>query len=504
MRKILATGALTCALSFSATLSPTALADTAARSDMTGVRALIAQKADVNTPQVDGTTALHWAAHYDDLDTVKALIAAGANAKTVNRYGITPLSEACQNGNAEMIALLLRAGADVNAPHAEGETPLMTAARTGNPEALKVLLDAGAQVNAAEEWRGQTPLMWAAAEGHTEAVKMLLAHGALINAKSKVFDFTALRPKAGSVGMNFPRGGFTALLFAARQGHFDAVKVLTEAGAEVNLPEPDGTTATLMAIINFHYDIAAYLLEHGGDPNAADIRGRTPLYAAIDQKNLDISNRPPAKVDDVATPTSLIKALLAKGASPNAPLLKSIAPRGVLDGADGTLGAGATPFLRAARGGDVETMKLLLDNKANVKATTATGVNALMIAAGTGWRDGKSRASEANSVEAVKILASMGLDVNYAATNGETALHGAAARGADPVAQALIDLGANVNTKDKSNRTPLDVANGVGAGVGGVRAPHETTAALLLKHGAISGQIAASTASETAPTKSPQ
>ncbi len=137
MRKILLTGALACSLGFGGTLSPTALADTAARSDMNGVRALIAQKADVNTPQVDGTTALHWAAHYDDTDTVKALLAAGANAKTTNRYGITPLSEACVNGNAEMIAMLLKAGADVNAPHAEGETPLMTAARTGNPEAVR-------------------------------------------------------------------------------------------------------------------------------------------------------------------------------------------------------------------------------------------------------------------------------------------------------------------------------------------------------------------------------
>lgn len=490
MRKILLTGAIAGALSYGATLSPTALADTAAHSDMAGVRAMIAQKADVNTPQVDGTTALHWASHYDDVETVKALLAAGANAKTTNRYGITPLAEACVNGNAEMIAMLVKAGADVNAPHAEGETPLMTAAKTGNPEAVKVLLDAGAQVNVAEEWRGQTPLMWAAAEGHTEAVKMLIANGALINARSKVFDFTALRPKAGSVGMNFPRGGFSALLFAARQGHFDTVKALVEAGADVNLPEPDGTTAMLMGIINFHYDIAAYLLEHGGDPNAADIRGRTPLYGAVDQKNLDISNRPPAKVDDVATPTSLIKALLAKGANPNAALLKSIAPRGVLDGADGTLGAGATPFLRAARGGDVETMKLLLDNKANVNTTTAAGVNALMIAAGTGWRDGKSRATDANSVEAVKLLAGMGLDINSVATNGETPLHGAASRGSDPVVQALIDLGANVNIKDKANRTPLDAANGVGAGVGGVRAPHETTVALLEKHGGVSGQAA--------------
>jgi len=482
MRNVLGIAVLGSALSFGAGLTGSALADTAARGDVAGVRAMLTQKVDVNAPQVDGTTALHWAAYHDDAATVKALLAAGANAKAVNRYGITPLAQACENGNAEIVEMLVKAGADVNAPHAEGETPLMTAARTGNPAVIQILLDHGASINAAEEWRGQTPLMWAAAEGHVPAVKLLIAKGAKIDAKSKEFDFTALKPKAGSVAMNFPRGGFTPLLFAARQGHMDVVKTLIDAGANINLADPDSTTPLLISIINFHYDIAAYLIERGADVNAADTRGRTPLYAAIDQKNLDISNRPPAKVEDQNTPVSLMKLLIAKGANPNTTLSKQLAPRAVLDGADMALAAGATPFLRAARASDIETMKFLLEHGADMKATTATGINALMLAAGAGWRDGKTRAPDPDSVEAVKWLVSMGFDVNAAANNGETALHGAAGRGADTVVQTLVDLKANVNALDKNGKSPYDTASG-GAIPGGVKLPHESTMELLRRLG---------------------
>ncbi|MEO8100222.1 MAG: ankyrin repeat domain-containing protein [Acidobacteriota bacterium] len=498
MRKILCLAVVCSAFSFAATLSTSPLADAAAREDKAGVRALLAQKADVNTPQVDGSTALHWAAHFDDADMVKALLAAGANAKTTNRYGITPLSEAAINGNAGVVEMLLNAGADPNQPATEGETPLMTASRTGNPAAVQALLKHGARVNTAEEWRGQTALMWAAAEEHPEVVKLLIANGAFIDAKSKVFDYTQLRPKAGSVGMNFPRGGFTPLLFAARQGSNASVQALVEAGANVNLADPDGVTALSMAIINFHYDAAGYLLEHGADANYSDNRGRTPLYAAIDMRNMDVTTRPSIKVDDKQTPMSLVKLLLAKGAYVDPQLLKAIPARGVLDGADGTLAAGATPFMRAVRSSDLEMMKLLLDNKANVKLTTQAGVDALMLAAGTAWRDGKTRASDANSVEAIKMLVALGLDVNHVAANGETALHGAAGRGSDPVIQILLDLGADVNAKDRTNRTAIDIANGVGAGVGGVRAPHESTIALLVKFGGKTGQVA-----EVAPVIAP-
>ncbi|MEP7353408.1 MAG: ankyrin repeat domain-containing protein [Acidobacteriota bacterium] len=479
--------------------SSSAMADAAAREDWKTVRQMLAQKADVNAPQVDGATALHWAAHYDDLAAVKDLLAAGANAKTANRYGVTPLTEACVNGDEDVIALLLKAGADPNAPQGEGETPLMTASKTGNPAAIKLLLDSGAQINTTEPWRGQTALMWAAAEGHADAVKLLIAKGATVDAKSKVFDFTGLKPKPGSVGMNFPRGGFTPLLFAARDGQTEVLKILIAAGADVNLPDPDGTSALLMAVINFHFDIAGYLLEHGADANASDSRGRAPLYAIVDMRDMDVTNRPSPKVDDVLNPVSLAKLLLEHKAAPDALLLKAITARAVLDGSDAVMGPGSTPFLRAAHSSDMEMMKLLLAHGANPKLTTKSGVNALMLAAGNGWRDGRTRGTEEESVAAIKFLMGLGLDIKAAASNGDTALHGAAGRGADLVAQALVDLGAEINVQDKTGRTPHDVANAVGASLAGVRSPHESTVALLAKLGGVPGQTKAQAAAAPPP-----
>ncbi len=95
-----------------ATKSP--LADAAERKDRAAVRSLLKQKVDVNVPQVDGMTALHWAAYQDDTETGKLLLDAGANVKAENRYGVTPLSLACQNGNTALVELLLSAGADPN------------------------------------------------------------------------------------------------------------------------------------------------------------------------------------------------------------------------------------------------------------------------------------------------------------------------------------------------------------------------------------------------------
>ena len=127
---------------------------------------LVDQHADVNAPQADGATALHWAVFRSDKEMVDLLIRAGANAKAANREGATPLWLASVNGDAAIIAALINAGADPNEKLPLGRTPLMEASRTGNVDAMKVLLDHGADVNAKETLRGTTPLMWAADEGH--------------------------------------------------------------------------------------------------------------------------------------------------------------------------------------------------------------------------------------------------------------------------------------------------------------------------------------------------
>ena len=157
---------------------PSPVADAAMRSDLASVRTLIQQKADVNAPQIDGATALHWAVHRDNVEIADALIKAGANVKLANRTGATPLGMAALYGNPKMIDLILKAGADAKERGPNGETTLMFASRNGNPAAIKMLVAAGAEINAREPVRGTTALMWAVEQRHPEAVKALLAAGA--------------------------------------------------------------------------------------------------------------------------------------------------------------------------------------------------------------------------------------------------------------------------------------------------------------------------------------
>src|SRR5438552_16191992 len=199
------------------------LADAAKKMDRAGVRALLRRRVDVNAPQIDGTTALHWATDRDDLETAELLVRAGANVKAANRYGVTPLSLACTNGTAAMVERLLKAGADPNTPLPGGETALMTAASAGNPDVVKLLLAHGANPNARETTRGQTALMWAAAENNPAVVRVLIEAGADVDARSHgpAALETPAEPTlaAGRDGSRSRKGRideFTPLVFAAR------------------------------------------------------------------------------------------------------------------------------------------------------------------------------------------------------------------------------------------------------------------------------------------------
>src|SRR5271168_701701 len=357
------------------------IADVAMKGDLDAVRTLVKQHpGDVNATLPDGGTALLWAAYWNDQKAVGALLAAGANVNASNRDGFTALSQACTNGNARMVEALLKAGADANAFQAESQTVLMTAARAGNAEVVKLLLDHGAEVNAKESWRGQTALMWATAENHPAVVQALVDHGADVNVVSSTFDFREMKVKPGDVPMHFPRGGFTALLFAARGGFTECATILLDHGADIKIADPDSTSALVLAIINGHYDTAAFLLDRKADPNVADSNGRAALFAAVDMRDIYSSNRPAPKDTNKTDPLDLIKMLLAAGADPNTKLTKMITARAVLDFPDVMLGEGSTPFLRAAKSADVPLMQLLLDKGADPKVVTKAGVTAVMVA----------------------------------------------------------------------------------------------------------------------------
>ena len=453
------------------------LIDAVQRGDRASVVSLIRQGADVNQSEPDGTTALQYAAHRNDTATAELLLRAGAKAGAVNAYGVSALSEAAAAGNAELIEKLLEAGASANETNPEGESVLMTAARSGDVRAVRLLLDRGAALNTHEQWKGQTALMWAAAANHAEVAQILLDHGAAVNAQSALVPPEIPRPANGNLISEQPKGGLTALLFAAREGAVETVRVLVRAGADLNFADLDGITPILMALINGHYDVAGVLAEAGADPNLADTWGRTPLYAAVDMHTLEPSTtRPAPRGGDTLDGLDLARILLERGAGPNPRLLKATPGRGIPDGPDPLLRAGTTPFLRAAKTGDVGAMRVLLDHGADPKLTTDEGVTALMAAAGQGWRFGDSQIPERDALEGVKLCLALGLEVNAVNHNKQTALHGAADRGADSIVRYLAEHGANLDPTDASGQTPLDVALG---GEARGHPGYPTTAALL-------------------------
>ena len=187
------------------------LPELARAGDGAAVSRLLQQEGiDVDAAQVDGTTALHWAAYGDDAELAALLLDAGADPDAVNRNGSTPLALACANAGTAVVARLLDAGADPRlAP--TGEPPILTCARTGSVAAVRALLAGGADIDAVDSWRGQTPLMWAAAENHVPG------HA----------------PAAGGRchgRRTSSTGGFTALMFSVRQDARDALRLLHRGG----------------------------------------------------------------------------------------------------------------------------------------------------------------------------------------------------------------------------------------------------------------------------------
>ena len=462
--------------------------------DVEAVRALLKLRVDVNAPQGDGATALHWAVHHDDLTTVDSLLTSGARANVADDTGATPLHLACTNRNATIVDRLLRAGANPNVALVTGETVLMTCSRAGEAAGVRGLLARGANVNAKELSHDQTALMWAAAQSHPQVALALIEGGADVRARSRTYAqnvTSEVTQRAGREELNYaiPRGGSTALLFAARSGDVESTRLLLDAGADVNDTMADEASALVIAAHSGQGRAASLLLDRGADPNASAV-GYTALHAAVLRSDLD-----------------LVKALLAHRANPNAPITKGMPVR--RNSQDFELPktlVGATPYLLAAKFLEVDIMRALAGGGANTRLPMKDGTTPLMAAAGMGIvppaqderrgtdrrglaiLDGGKVEPESLVLEAVAVAISLGSDVNAGNPAGETALHVAAAQGYDTVVKVLADRGANLDTRNNRGLTPL----GALLGRAGVRRPdapgrsaRQSTIDLLRQLGAV-------------------
>src|SRR5215469_13583702 len=446
--------------------TPSDVADAVERADSVTLQKLIAQKADVNAPQADGATALHWAVHRSDQKTVDLLLRAGANPKVANREGSTPLWLASINGDAGILESLLKAGADPNEKLPLGRTPLMAAARTGKVDAIKVLLDHGANVNAKETLRGTTPLMWAADEGHAAAIQLLIEHGADFKARSD----PAERGRGPALGKaNDPRKAVAAQGaalaagkalgledLAALRGDNNGIGGQGRAGAgrggagRGGAGRGRGGAAAGGANdqgVDQNDDAAVAAFGFRGRPVVKDGGGLTPLVYAVRADDLDS-----------------VKVLLGAGANINQTTLY-----------------GWSPLLVATQNRYYKLGAYLLDHGANVNLPNKGGCTPLYLA--TDNRNIESgdypvRMPDMDHLEYIKLLLAKGADVNarmkdstetrtvftnqWLDENGATAFLRASQSGDIVLMKLLLEHGADPKIATTLGVTALAVAAGIG------------------------------------------
>jgi len=539
------------------------VADAAMNGDRATVESLLKTGGDVNAAQGDGATALHWAAMKNDAALAKLLIGAGASVKAVTRLGAsTPLALAAENGSGDVVEVLLKSGADVSVADAAGNTPLMLAAGSGQAGAVRQLLAAGADVNATEKVLGQTALMFAAAYNRVDAIKALLAAGADVRLTNKVVNVATLtdplefRPRSAPVPGAAPgapgaapappprpeparpqrppqlagverqfrynelvgtQGGLTALLFAVRQGHREAVRALLDGGASVNQVGAGSLTSPLlMAVVNGQFDLAKELVERGADVTVPNAGGVTPLYGVLNVYwgPKSMYPQPRAQLQQECSYLDLMKLLLDKGADVNARVAKKVWFTSFNTDLSGVDEIGATPFWRAAYAADVDAMKLLVahgadpniptmrpagrpftgDGDRNVIADVSgmppvpvggPGVPPLVAASGVGYGEGfaanSHRHAPAGIAAALKYMVEeLGADVNAVDFEGNNAIHHSAARGDVESILYLVSKGGDVTRISREGRSTADMAN---APVQRVQ-PFPEALALLIKLGA--------------------
>lgn len=495
------------------------LLDAARNDDRATVSALLKQGAHVNAREEDGATALTWAADRVNLDLATLLLKAGADPNLTNELGIGPLSLAINNGSEPLVKLLLANRANPNVVRENGESPLMTAARLGQTEVVKLLLDRGANVNARDKKFGQTALMWAA--GYPAIVRLLLDHRADPRPVTTKWDvkYTIYIPTTATLGktgipwnndgaFTSPKGGQNALFFAIQKHDLESVRMLLDAGIDVNQPAADGTTPLLAALYTWDppnltfvpgkggpaqpgtsqkfgadLTIAKLLLDRGAKALAADGTGYTPLHGvalAVANASMDSKFRRGGsygsnpvlltlgKADSQAPPDQaqqgldIVKRLLAQGADPNAQTKYPTAgPAG--DVRINPAPPGSSPFHIAAASHNLELIKLLEAKGGNPNLIRKDGHSPFSVAVTAG------------DLAAVQEMVSHGADLQrrYDPTEkipdpveaitlvrqNQTILHIAALSGSAEVIEFLYAKGARLDLKNSNNETPLDLAD---------------------------------------------
>jgi ankyrin repeat protein len=447
------------------------------KGDTAAVRTLLAANADVNAPQVDGATALHWAVHRDDVALAQLLIDAGADANVANRAGATPLFMAALYGDPAMIDTLLKGGADAARLGPNGETTVMFAARNGNPDVIKLLVSAGGDVNAREGIRATTALMWAAEQERPEAVKALVELGADVAAQSGPAglprNYLALRVNVDQVSKDQERRrrAEAAGRTYEEQVAWERAQGLRIASGAASLPRTEGAPVP---------DEPAVGADQGA--GLAGDRQRPVPYGTAVRNDVDTNNQ-----DD----TEAVIAGLVGGGSGELTALSFAAREGNLASAKALIEGGAdvnqiteygwTPLLIATNNRNYRLGALLLKHGADPNIANKGGWTPLYLATDNRNIEGGDYpvpVPDMDDIEYIKLLLDHGADVNAQVKEntltrtiftmqwffepGATAFVRAAQSSDVTLMKLLLDHGADPRVETYYHDTALTVAAGIG------------------------------------------
>jgi len=389
-------------------------------------------------------TPLHSACNRGNVEVAEVLIVNGADVNALSGYDSTPMYEAFWNKHWDTVKLLINNGADVNHVRKDESPPIHYAIRSNDTEVAKLLVNHGADFNR-EDYEGWTAFRYAVGYGNVELVDFLIAKGA----KVSDFHFAAWRgdltvverflDQGTDVNIKDDQFNWTPLHWATFTSQRATVEFLIAKGADVNAGGQWNDPPLHYAAVNGHKGLVELLLAKGAEVNAKDNGGKTGLHDAAWVGHLEI-----------------VELLIGSGADLNAE-----------DGSD------RAPLYRAVDKNHPKVVGLLATNGADVNAKDKYNRTSLYIAyqrgddeiidllSKYGATGTLSYAAGAGDIEKVRELIEQQANVNQRDENGKTPLHRAASMGHIDVAELLLNKGANIDTKaglDENGSTSLQLA----------------------------------------------
>lgn len=326
-------------------------------------RTLLAIDPGLDRRDVNGYSAINYAAARGSLSLLQELIKAGYDVRKKSAGGASLLFSAIYNPNQDIFQWLLDQGLDPQERTAQGETVLMAAAAAGQPKSIQRLIALGLDVNRSDQYGG-TALMYAAHSGQLPAMQVLLKAKAALDVADA--------------------DGNTPLHSAAAGGQRDVLQMLLQRGVPINAEDKKGRSPVIAAMMGGKWDAAHLLLAHGARLTTSTLSAEDIAKYLISRNQPELLRRylvayPPLKELMQRDPNWLQYAARTSGGE-TIRFLAGLGARIDHPGSDGL-----TPLLTACSEGNQETVRALLELKADHTRRNQRNQTALKIATLKGY-----------------------------------------------------------------------------------------------------------------------